>query len=761
MNLRMKNIYILALLFVLSISYGFSQTDRYDEIMFGDKSSEKKHNLQQRSSQTIKGGLGQSARVLLPIEGERVEGGNMTFRMKVDPEKQNYFTARFWGSDSGNSNILILFCEGKQIGYRHLGDYDMLDIANEDAPFHERFTYTTLPLPLNMTKGKTEIELSIRSTGYIFRYGDTFDKYQKPMKKPSKAIYKAYTHTNGYFTPNKNEKQGEEPKEIIRTSPGEEILTQIKVQVNEEIDKMLIKKSLNQYELLFLADAYYISWTNAFNNKGIIEKIIEATDIYSDRFKKNPAIVYEDSWVTVGLLCQAICRFVPEIGSVLDVKMENGQTRKQNWSDLFVASVDYAKTHRRQYTNQSMIVDLYLYHVNNALSIVDYKKALPNYQTLRYFYESMGLAPWLGKVVNEGYEKPLGENYYQLTAKGLTKELGFVGGYGEIVHWMNHIYNATGVEGAWDSRDPIIRAQMLKMFKARSYFRYPSIDNDGYKAMRAEAVVGWRDHGVYPGNILYGEKGYTREATPITVTASTLESDVVGYAQQMMCDNQFFSVVKEKMTDRGIHSTHTLLKLPDEYARIKAQADRNTKLPMSKGMPDVVFSDEEDGVIAIKNGDEILYASLYWRANYAINFLARVHYITPEIDRIATVFEDVKFTDSGLRYKRPERINLAFSDARNFYPDIKSAHTGEELPIAKIPDGMKYELGWENVYAGKGDFYTLRYGKYLIGMNCTKDKIFELHVPKAKSVIEFPSKSPIKETTLSIKPQTTIVLIVE
>lgn len=757
----MKRITLFSLLLGISIFQGFSQTRISDEIIFGNTSSEKKHTFSQTATQIIAGGLQESARILLPIEGERVEGGNITFRMKIDPENQNYFTARFWGSDSGNSNILILFCEGKQIGYRHLGDYDMLYIANEDTPFQGRFTYTTLPLPLSITKGKKEVELSIRSTGAIFRYGETFDSYQKQMIKPSKAIYKGYTHTDGYFNPVKGEKQGKEPNAIIRTSPGKEVIDEVKDHVNNIIVEYLNKKTLSQDEISFLADAYYISWTKAYHQRSVIDKTIEIGDEYYRRFFEQPESVYSDSWITTGPLARAIYLFAPEVRKVLDDKMTNGKTRRENWSDMFLASVDYAKTHRRAYTNQSMIVDLFLQHANRALAILDYKKALPTFQTYRYLYESMGLAPWIGSETPTGSDRRLGDNYYQLTDKGLTKELGFVGGYGEIVHWMNHIYNATGEQGTPDSRDTQIREQMLKMFKARCYFRYPSLDNEGYVAMRGEAVIGWRDHGYYPANILYGEKGYTREASPITVTASTLDPDVVAYAQQMMDDNQFFSVVKEKMKDRGLNSTHSLLRVPDDYELIKKQPRYNAKLPMSKGMPDVVFSDEEDGVIALKNGDEILYASLYWRANYAINFLARVHYMTPEIDRIATVFEDIKFTDSGLRYKRPERVNLAFSDARDFYPGVKSAHTGEELPIAKIPEGIKFEPGWENVYAGKGDFYTLRYGKYLIAMNCTKDRSFDLTIPKAKEVTDFPSKKIVKESTLSIKPLTTVVLIVE
>ena len=166
-------------------------------------------------------------------------------------------------------------------------------------------------------------------------------------------------------------------------------------------------------------------------------------------------------------------------------------------------------------------------------------------------------------------------------------------------------------------------------------------------------------------------------------------------------------------------------------------------------------------VEALKNGDEILYTSLYWRANFAVNFLARVHYITPECDRVATVFEDIRYTPSGFTYTRPERNNLYFSPARNFYPEVKSAHTGEQLPIAKAPEGVHFEPGQESVYAGKGDFYTLRYGKYLIAMNCTPDRTFDVEVPAAKSVRAFPSKETVTERVLQVEPKSTVVLIVE
>lgn len=759
----MRNNILIVFLLCLPFFSMTAQTKVTDEIVFGNAVSERKHEFSENATGIIKGGLGEPARRLMPLQPESINGGYVTFKMKVNPDKQNYFTARFWGSDSGNRNILILFCEGKQIGYRHLGDYDMLDIANEDVPFPGRFVYKTLPLPLSMTKGKEEIELSIRSTGYIFRYGETLDKYQKLMVKPAKALYKGYIHTETCFIPSKKEKQGMCLQNIrMRAVPGVEVLEQVKKQVNDHIGKMLEKEELSQDELWILADAYHINWTKAYKNVQVVQKAIATADRYYGIYEKNPADLYSDklSWGTVGPLCIALNYFVPEIREVLDEKMGNGHTRRENWSAMFEECVQYAKTHRRQYTNQSMIVDLHLYSVNRMLSVVSPEKALPAYQTLRYLYESVGASPWLGSETPDGPSRPLGDNYYQLSKKGLTKELGFVGGYGEIFNWMVHILEVTGERANTDSRDLLIRAQLLKMMKARSYFRYPALDNDGNLAMRAEAVVGWRDHDYYPGHVIYGEKN-GRESTPIMAAASTLDDMTIAFAQQMMDDNQFFALVQEKLEDHTLNSIHTLLRIPSEYELIKKQPRRAGKLPMSKGMPDTFFSDEEVGVVAIKNGDEILYASLYWRANYAVNFLARVHYITPEIERVATVFQDIKFTDSGLTYKRPERVNLHFSDARNFYPEVQSAHTGEELPIAKVPEGIRYKAGQENVYAGKGDFYTLNYGKYLIGMNCTKERIFNLEIPKGRQAVDFSSKNVVTEATVSVQPMSTVVIILK
>lgn len=759
MNEKRGSCLKIILLFVFLFSqYLFAQHNVLDEIHFGNSLSEKGHSLTEKSTAIIKDGLDESARILLPIEGARVEGGNVNFTLKVDPNKQNYVTVKMWGSDADN-NILILFIEGKQIGYRHLGDIDMISIGNGSAPFFGRFTYTTLPLPKNMTRGKKEIKLSIRSTGPYYRYGNTFDSYQKAMTEPTKGIYKAYSHTQEYFNP-AGEKQGAAPQSVIRTSPGEDVMDEVKVLVNQEIEKILAKEIPSQEEIQFLADAYFVKWTTVYQDKRVTENTLATIDHYAKRFESEGEKLYGDSWVLAGPLAIVARYFINDIKPILDAD----PARKARWINLFRYSVDYAKTHRRSYTNQGMIVDWYMYENNHTLFLIEPELALPQTQTLGYLHEAAGIIPWTGSVKDDGQPSyQLGKEYYQLTDKGLTKELGFVGGYGEIAYWLMHLYNATGERGKRDSGDAKLRAQLLKMAKARTYFRYPSFDSDGYKTIRAEAVIGWRDPYPYPGYIIYGEKGVTRETTPLMVTATTLDPELVGYAQQMLDDNQLFSVIKEKMNDRGIHSLATLLRVPDEYELIKQQSRQDHMMKMSEGQPDFVFSDEEVGVVAVKNGEERFFASLYWRSNYAINFMARVHYTTPQTDHIATVYQDVKYTPSGYTYKRPPRVNLHFSDARDFYPDVVSANTGEELPIAKVPDGIRFKPGQENFYAGKGDFYRLQYGKYLIGMNCTTDQHFELEIPKGyKKVIDLTdAKKSIIASKVSIAPRMTVVLLLE
>lgn len=742
-----------------------------DLLIFGNRASEQKHKLTATWSETYTGGMGETARRMLPEEPKNWKGGVLHFKMKVDANKQNYFTVRCWGSESDNT-VVMLFIEGKQIGYRHLGDYDLLHRGNGNKPCPGRFYYYTLPLLLKYTRGKSEVNLELRSYGNTWDYGDTFEKYQHKMEGHTIGFYRAYIDTVPCFVPDKKEKQGKEiiTTASIRPTPGIEILHELKDKVSARIRQIMAKDSpLGQQEIWLLADAYSVSWTPVYQQPEAIRKVRQGIDDHYKKYLDNPSIIYTDAsvyngdWMTTCLLARSIRSLWNELKDSLSAPFMS-TTRNEAWSQLMLASLEYGTTHRRQYTNQSMIIDMAIYECNRALMLMNPRKALPEYETLRYLYESLSLAPWLGKVISPNeYERPLGDNYWQLTSKGLTKELGFVGYYGEVLDWINHIYQATCVPEAPHSGDAKIKDQLLRIADARYHFRYPAVDDEGFRCFRAEAVVGWRDGNHYPGDIMYGDRGTAWDATPLLTAATTLDRKAIGIAQQMLKDNQFFSLIAKKLSDAGnIRNLQSCLHVPDEYELIMQQPQQSCDLPMSATAPDYIFADEEDGVIAIKHGQEILYASLYWRARNAINKLAKVHYITPTMERLANVYTKVEFTDSGLRYTRPDWVNLGFWGTREWYEGVHSAHAGEVLPIARIPEGIPFKPGDENAFAGRADFYLLEFGNYVIGMNSSTNKTTEIDVPSARKVLNLTNnKEIVTSGKVKIKPQSTIVLYIE
>jgi hypothetical protein len=748
--------------------------NRVDVITFGNAESEKSHQLDAGRSVIITGGLGESARQLLAPEAENWEGGRIAFTLKVEPDRQNYVTVRLWGSDISD-NLLFLFCEGKQIGWRHLGEIEPLDISDSAPACNGRFFYRTSPLPLLLTKGKTQLKCEIRGTGRIWGYGQTFEQYQKVMTEPTRGIYRLYTHTDGFFMPPDDEKQGLFPTNPpLCKEPGIEMIEQVKQRVNRELDGILKDtKPIHQMKMQFLAKAYYVKWTTAYQNPQVIKQIIKGGDELFAAYRKDPTIAqngpatYNPDWFGLGPVGDCCWMLAQQLKPFMDEKIRDGTdktiTRRSAWSEMLVASRDWHRRHRRLYTNQSMINDMYIYSAHRGVAAIDPANAVPDEPMRRYLYESLALEPWRGSDKVEqgqagGRDWGVGDDYWQLTKKGLTKELGYVGYYGEVLDWVAQIYDVTrplpGQPG-----DEKIKARLEKMGKARAVFRYPALDAEGNRAMRIETIVGWRDN-YYPGDVCYGER-VSWDGSALYAAAVTLDAESVGYARQMFDDNQFFKSLQERMKDGGLRVTVGLMGVPDQYETLKAQATSPHKLPMTPGQPDFVFTDEEDGVVALKNGNDILYVSLYWRARHGVNFLARVHYITPQYERIAVVGQETEFEPGGMTYKRPDWTNFGFGNGGPRYPgQLHSAHAGEELPIAKIPDGIRFRPGDENVYAGKGSFYTLRYGNYLIGMNFTKDKQYELKIPDDyKQASELVSGKKIRtDKAISVAPLSTVIL---
>jgi hypothetical protein len=354
-------------------------------------------------------------------------------------------------------------------------------------------------------------------------------------------------------------------------------------------------------------------------------------------------------------------------------------------------------------------------------------------------------------------EKPYGSGYYLVTPKGLSRELGYVAGYGEtILHFGADLVRLTG--------DPQIRDQLVKINRARAYFRYPLPDKDGNRAMVLEAITDTRN-GHYPGDVAYGAHHGSRESEPMEVAALTMDPAIVGMAQQELADNQYFEYLQSHMNNGDPYIVLGLLNAVDDYPVVTKLPPSGYRLPMTDGQPDFAWSDEDDAVVVLKHGDQRLYFNFYYRAERAINGVVRIHDMTPSIERIVTARSNYEYTPSGHDYVRDDWIDSMRSVG--FPPPGETIHqawAGEKMPIQKRPDDAAVPAyGDWGPFLGRADFYSLVYGDYVIGLNTNATKSYQLTVPAGvKSAKDLATGKTLKLSgPITVAPKSTVVLSIE
>lgn len=756
-----------------------SSTSRnLDVLILGDQSSEKDHGLSSVRSEAVRGGLGETARRLLPLDPVSYDGGSVSFSLKVDPERQNYVTIKLWGSDQGvEHGRLLLYLDGLQVGYRHEGDHDVLNQCDDDPLYLGRFVYQTVALPPSLTKGRTQVALTIAGLGRFWPYGTSFSQKQRDLVAPTRGIYRVYSHTGTRFEPEAAEKQGEFPKDRVRPdAPGAELLDRMRLTVNERLRQLMESSGGDkgrgaEGNLLLLAEAYGTPWTRAYRNERCIETFARLGDAFVRGLKLG-----DGGWAGAGPLGEALARLgaEPRLLKLLDETIEvpadalRARERKGNaaeakgellrlprreaWGRALRASVDWQRTRgRRFYTNQSMIVDYYIYSANRGLRLLAPDRALPESQALRYLYEAVGLEPWLGNDGEGGSEKPYGERYLQITGKGLSRELGYVGTYGETI--LKFVRDMADLSG-----DRKIRQQLLKIQAARMYFRYPSTDADGFRVMKLASEIDSRTAHFPVSNGAYGIAD-VREAWWMELPAYLQDPVSVGAAQQCLADNQYFARLSKRLGDPD---TLGMMRNIDDYAKTRSLPPSNYRLPMSEGQPDFVFSDEENAVLAVKHGSRRLFINFYYRQEFGVSGVVRILDVSPELMRIATVKAGFEVDSSGHEWVRPDVID--FERSGGFPPPGKAIHQawkGEVLPIAKRPEDAKLpHYGTWGPFVGKAAFYWLRYGDYLIGVNTTEERRYTLPLPAdATTATDLVSARQLElRKPVEVGPLSTVVL---
>ncbi|MFJ8487114.1 Tat pathway signal sequence domain protein [Streptomyces sp. NPDC094038] len=425
-----------------------------------------------------------------------------------------------------------------------------------------------------------------------------------------------------------------------------------------------------------------------------------------------------------------------------DTAVTEPPVRRDAYTDMLRSSRDYWRQHFPHYSNQSQICAIGIYQANRGLGLLAPGLALPEDKARSYLYQSIGMTPYLGPEDAAGNPtKPLGDGYYQVSKAGLTRELGYVGSYGEVLDWLVMMYESV-TRGYQGQEAPELRRQMIDIIKARGRFRVMDVDETGARVARTETVIGWRNE-VYPGEITYASRTVW-DSHPVMSAVVFKDPDIVGWTQEMMNDGQFYRqldlLINHTWTRVGLAALRLVSR---DWDAFQALPSRPARIPTDWDRPDFVFTDEDNGCLAVKNGRELLFASLYWRARQGVNDYARIHHLTPTDQRSATIRQrSAGTTDDTFTVRDWILWDYAINDPGaggippgGFPPPGDTLHqalAGDVYHLAPVPAdvpdpalGVHFD-GVETMLVGRAPFYLCEYGDYLIAMNTSADRTFTL-----------------------------------
>jgi fibronectin type 3 domain-containing protein len=752
----------------------FARAAALDTIVFGDSGSEAAHALAAPDTEVIGGALGQPARRALPLTTPDVYGGSFAFTMTVDPVRRNYVTVKLWGEDDGDlrTGRLYLYVPSGgvdyQVGYRHEGDYPALSVTGGKPPLPGRFFYSTTLLPLSMTRGKTSLTLKIVSAGRLYGLGSggpPSGNYQFTMDRPGRGLYRAYTHVDPFLDPT-GEVQGAAPATTARPTPGAEVMTSggtffngVTNRINNRLNAAISTSGFSVEDVSYLARSYSVSGLVSHQNPTVVSKVIAVIDAYATAYYSGAVTASSDWGGAFGELGYAMHLLAAEIAPSLDTVVNYGtagdKARRTAWGDMLYASREYGRLNRdgRFITNQGLIADESIYKANKGLGVLGDARAFSEAAAQRYLREACGLAPWLGSdLPGGGSSLKYGSNYYQVTTKGLTREHGYVGNsYGEMAFHAGRFFDMTG--------NPEFRDQAALMARARAAFRRPAIEVSGanrYRTMEAIGLLAWRGVGEADGEfadtIAYADT--TEWARGLHIAAMTLDPSLVGYAKQLLEDNQYFNALT---SDSRYYANISALEAFADYTIINAAADTGVRLPMTEGQPNFAWADEENRILAFKNGSDRLWITPYWQAKNGtgINGIARFHFSTSNYDQYG-VLETVPQLTFGGSFVRPANF-IDKPDQIQYNPPNPptQAYGGEEIPLGPTPAGA-FDNG---PFRGKADFYAFRFGPYLIGLNAHPTNGYTLKTPADFTSAPDLVSGATLGGTITVAPLSTVALL--
>ncbi len=734
---------------LLGAQASFGQFQIIDQIQFGNFFSESiQHTCTFVNAPVITGGLNQSARKL-------GTDGSITFAIACNPTAQNYITVKLWGSDTVTARqYLYLYDPVNRIGNYETLNSEIMFWHDVQRGFVGRFVYSTYPIPIALTAGKTSVTLKLADAQL--------------------GIYKVYTHLDPFFEP-PGETQGIAVN-LGQPAPSPNGMTQLqfaRYQAQIALDEVLkwqkygpdwdAKVAQGNAPAMFTgavtyygrggqdtwtkdewkadiytrfttsnlsaltalrsyAIAYHSNWSSEYQNPEMINRVLKALEFFRIAQGANGGFwnPWNVPWVGgpdrknagnpldgfgTHALADAFLMLQNEITpAMLSVTFDDDDnpatppvTREAAFIELFKGIRDFCiNVSRGHATNQDDAQVYAAFKANECLKILAPAQVWSDSVIKDYVYQALGL------TYNTVYD---GSRWFSL--KGMALE-----GHGIINGGYCGNYSASPMRfmGNFASviNDPQIDVHISKYVEAFSMYCFPQNDDNGYAGLANEMVVNYRPNR-YPGN---------QFPTENYIPGLYYAAAVLGDQSALRMLNLYVNNGRVFTMDRtdvytGHYSTQSVgtIETAAIYEDILALTQTSHRLPNER-QEGFVFTDEEGGSVVIKDGDARMYITLNWRHGYSGSVrsaaqaipsnIARVHYTTSTIDRIANI-------------------------------------TMESV------DGI---FG----------LYKAQYGKYLIMLNCSKTKTYQQSVQGSTATDIVTGTTYQSGQTITIPQQQTVVL---
>jgi hypothetical protein len=694
-----------------------------DVVTFGDAASEQAHALAAEKTAVAAGGLGQPCRRLEP-------GGALVFQLVCDPDAQNYLTVKFWGSDTDPA-LVFLYNGDKRVG-DYMSAWPELDLCRGEAAFPGRFYYTTYMIPDEMTRGRTAVTLRLAAIGGVNPYAEP-GKRERPLAGPSRGFYRAYSHTDPFFTPGADQMQGQAPPARLRPAVAPAAALE---QLRKDIDQAVART--------FRWQLYGPEWDAAVA-RGAPAVLTGATlrptglqGLAAEGWKDAVARRATDGNATamnvLGILARAYvapwsghcgnAELLDRVARGLDyccaAQGAGGGFAAKGWvggpdrkpagsclegfgtagpGDAFVAvqkelaakglldrGVDHDGDPRTPPAPRRQAwADMFARHRDFLASaegrghatnqdLAQMTALWPANEALRTLAPDKAwprekALSYIRAAVGLAKD-PLGG--YWVTRKGLCLEpWGTLGGGYCGNYGLMSVHEVARLADL--TRDPAVCVRAALAVRAAAFFVYPSVDAEGFACLRREEVISTRNNN-WPGRVDYGGDEF--------VAAQLKDPVAIRAAQLYVAMDGRRSVLEEKNA-HFIAGLVGAMRNEEYVAALPALPPSAARLPMEDAQPDFAWTDEQAGAVVVRHGGMRLYAALNWRRGFSgakrdpehtvANNIARVHCTTATIDRIATI-------------------------------------------VMESPHGF-------------GKLYLCRYGPYLVGMNLSEADTYEAPVP--------------------------------